>query len=60
VSAAVHLADGLGLECVAEGVEDADQARALAELGCSTAQGYYFARPMAPEAFAALLAPVVA
>jgi diguanylate cyclase (GGDEF)-like protein len=60
VSAVVRLADGLGLECVAEGVEDADQVRALAELGCSTAQGYYFARPMAPEAFAELLAPVVA
>ena len=45
---------------MAEGVEDADQAQRLAELGCSTAQGYHFARPMAPEALAELLAPVAA
>jgi diguanylate cyclase (GGDEF)-like protein len=59
VAAVVRLADGLGLECVAEGVEDAEQARSLTAMGCSTAQGYYFARPMAPDAVAALLTPVV-
>jgi EAL domain-containing protein (putative c-di-GMP-specific phosphodiesterase class I) len=60
VSAVVRLADGLGLECVAEGVEDAGQARALAALGCGLAQGYHFARPMPPEALRAALAPVAA
>jgi diguanylate cyclase (GGDEF)-like protein len=56
VSAVVRLAEGLGLDCVAEGVEHAEQAQALAEMGCSNAQGYFFAKPMAPEALAALLA----
>jgi diguanylate cyclase (GGDEF)-like protein len=59
VSAVVRLADGLGLECVAEGVENAAQAEALAALGCGTAQGYFFARPMAPEALADLLSASV-
>jgi diguanylate cyclase (GGDEF)-like protein len=49
VGAVVRLAAGLGLECVAEGVEDAEQAAALSALGCDVAQGYFFARPLAPE-----------
>ena len=59
ISAVVKLADGLGLECVAEGVEDATQAAVLMELGCGTGQGYHFARPMAPEALRELLRPAV-
>jgi len=34
---------------VAEGVETAEQARRLAQLGCRLAQGFYFASPMEPE-----------
>ena len=60
ISAVVRLAEGLGLECVAEGVEDAEQAAALSELGCGTAQGYHFARPMTAEALRELLRPPVA
>jgi diguanylate cyclase (GGDEF)-like protein len=56
IAAVVRLGTGLGLECVAEGVECAEQADALAALGCGSAQGYFFARPLAPEALAALLA----
>jgi EAL domain-containing protein (putative c-di-GMP-specific phosphodiesterase class I) len=59
VSAVVRLAEGLGLDCVAEGVEDAEQAEVLAGLGCASAQGYHFARPMAPGALAELLAGAV-
>ncbi|WP_445150525.1 putative bifunctional diguanylate cyclase/phosphodiesterase [Baekduia sp. Peel2402] len=59
ISAVVKLADGLGLECVAEGVEDAAQAAVLTELGCGTGQGYHFARPMPPEALRDLLRPRV-
>ncbi len=46
VEAMVKMAQALGLEVVAEGVETADQARTLAAMGCHLLQGYYFARPM--------------
>lgn len=44
--AIVRLAASLGMETVAEGVETADQLQAVADLGCSQAQGYLFAVPM--------------
>jgi EAL domain-containing protein (putative c-di-GMP-specific phosphodiesterase class I) len=34
------------LECVAEGVEDAQTAELLAKMGVEILQGYYFAKPM--------------
>jgi EAL domain-containing protein (putative c-di-GMP-specific phosphodiesterase class I) len=39
----------LGLEIVAEGVETAEQQRALEDIGFKYAQGYRFGRPMAPD-----------
>ncbi|HVS67324.1 MAG TPA: EAL domain-containing protein, partial [Mycobacteriales bacterium] len=45
VTAVIRLADSLGLETVAEGVERLDQARALVDLGCATGQGFLFGRP---------------
>jgi predicted signal transduction protein with EAL and GGDEF domain len=36
---------------VAEGVEDRATWDQLTELGCTSAQGYYLARPMAAERF---------
>lgn len=45
-----NLAHDLGLVVVAEGVETADQADQLRELGVDLAQGYHFGRPArAPE-----------
>jgi diguanylate cyclase len=41
------LAGTLRLDTVAEGVEQAGQARELAALGCRWAQGYHFSRPVA-------------
>jgi diguanylate cyclase len=55
----VALAHDLGLTLVAEGVEDAATATALAELGCDVAQGYAIARPMPVEAFLDWLAAPV-
>jgi diguanylate cyclase (GGDEF)-like protein len=52
----VRLVHELGLETVAEGVERADQRAHLQALGCRLAQGFFFARPMEPDAVAALLA----
>ncbi|GGK05193.1 hypothetical protein GCM10010123_38800 [Pilimelia anulata] len=49
VRTTVELARQLGLRVVAEGVETADQRAALVELGCTTAQGYHFFRPMPPD-----------
>jgi predicted signal transduction protein with EAL and GGDEF domain len=41
----VGLADGLGLEIVAEGVETSLQVEHLRALGCHYGQGYHFAKP---------------
>jgi EAL domain-containing protein (putative c-di-GMP-specific phosphodiesterase class I) len=46
VDAVVRLGASLGLETVAEGVEDATTAERLRDLGCKTAQGYLYGRPM--------------
>lgn len=50
VRATLSLARGLGLGVVAEGIETLQQARALADLGCHTVQGFLFARPMNADA----------
>ena len=44
--AMIALGRSLGLEVVAEGVEELDQLAALRELGCEAAQGYLFGRPV--------------
>lgn len=46
VGAIVAIADALGLEVTAEGVENQDQLASLKRLGCRRGQGFYFARPM--------------
>jgi diguanylate cyclase (GGDEF)-like protein/PAS domain S-box-containing protein len=50
VKAVLGLCADLGLDTVAEGVEEADQAEVLAEMGCVHAQGYFFGRPAALSA----------
>jgi diguanylate cyclase (GGDEF)-like protein len=52
VQAIVTMASALGLETVAEGVEDEVELGYLAEWGCTTAQGYLFAPPQPVGAFA--------
>ena len=49
VRSTIQLARSLGLNVVAEGIEDQRTADALGEIGCPYAQGYFFARP-APAA----------
>lgn len=49
VSAAIVLADALGFEVVAEGVETPEQLATLRRLGCGSAQGYYFGHPAPPD-----------
>ena len=55
VHSTIDLAHNLGLSVTAEGVEDADTARRLNELGCDYAQGYYFSRPIPANEFIELL-----
>lgn len=50
ISAMVSLGQSLALEIVVEGVETPEDAAILARLGCGTAQGYLFARPMPASA----------
>jgi diguanylate cyclase (GGDEF)-like protein/PAS domain S-box-containing protein len=52
----VGLAQGLGLEVVAEGIETEYQLAHLRNLGCQYAQGYLFSRPLASDAAGELLA----
>jgi diguanylate cyclase (GGDEF)-like protein/PAS domain S-box-containing protein len=44
VTAIVGLGHTLGMDVVAEGVETAEQAAALRNMGCEYAQGYYFSK----------------
>jgi diguanylate cyclase (GGDEF)-like protein/PAS domain S-box-containing protein len=42
----IDLADKLGMQVVAEGVETAHQLAILRRLGCATGQGYHWSRPV--------------
>ncbi|MGB0187694.1 MAG: putative bifunctional diguanylate cyclase/phosphodiesterase [Aequoribacter sp.] len=53
--AIIDMSHSLHSKVVAEGVETSLQVEALAALNCDAMQGYYFARPMAPEQFLAEL-----
>jgi EAL domain-containing protein (putative c-di-GMP-specific phosphodiesterase class I) len=45
----IDLARKLGLNSVAEGVEEDAALKALIDMGCDTAQGYYISRPIAAD-----------
>jgi len=55
VRSTVELAHNLGLEVLAEGVEDQDILVLLQNLGCDQAQGYHIGKPMPPKEFEKLL-----
>jgi EAL domain-containing protein (putative c-di-GMP-specific phosphodiesterase class I) len=50
VASIINLGKALGLTTLAEGVETEALWSELRSLGCDAAQGYYFARPLTPEA----------
>jgi EAL domain-containing protein (putative c-di-GMP-specific phosphodiesterase class I) len=56
VTAMIQITSGLHLQAVAEGVETAEQAETLYQLGYRFAQGYHFARPLPPAEIGARLA----
>jgi EAL domain-containing protein (putative c-di-GMP-specific phosphodiesterase class I)/GGDEF domain-containing protein len=51
----LSIARHLGLRCVAEGVENKQQAEFLQKRGCELAQGFYFYHPLKEEKFDQLL-----
>ena len=51
VRATVELGKNLGLQVVAEGVEDRETWDLLASYGCDEAQGYFFSRPIPADEF---------
>jgi EAL domain-containing protein (putative c-di-GMP-specific phosphodiesterase class I) len=59
VTAVVGLADSMGLETIAEGVERLDQLNALIKLGCHKFQGFLFSRPLPAEAADSLFTPTI-
>jgi EAL domain-containing protein (putative c-di-GMP-specific phosphodiesterase class I) len=53
VRSTINLAHELGLEVVAEGIEDEASLNVLRKLGCDYAQGYFISRPLEPANFMA-------
>lgn len=54
-AAIIDMGHALDLQVIAAGVETPEQAALLRKLGCDTAQGFHFAKPMSNEQFTALL-----
>ena len=55
VRATIDLAQSIGVDVVAEGVEDEATYQALRAMGCQYGQGYHFGRPMPPDDLDALV-----
>lgn len=49
--AIIVMAHSLGIQVVAEGIENQRQLDMLLEMGCDYGQGYYFSPPLSPSAF---------
>ena len=56
IASMIAMAHALGMRVVAEGIESRRQMQLLQTLGCDEGQGFYFSRPVAPEAHRAPLA----
>ncbi len=55
VKATIDIADSLGLDVVAEGIETEQELACLVELGCRKAQGFLLAKPMPCDRFVRLM-----
>ncbi|MBR2513314.1 MAG: EAL domain-containing protein [Halomonas sp.] len=58
VTAVLAMAEGMGLEVVAEGVETKEQCEFLVDAGCTQVQGFYFARPLPADELEQRWAPL--
>ena len=57
VASIVSMGRILGMQVVAEGVEEEAQVRKLRQIGCDYAQGYYYAKPLPFDNFIEFLSP---
>lgn len=51
VQSIIRLADSLGMQTVAEGIEDEMHVEMLRRFGCNSIQGFYYSRPLPLELF---------
>lgn len=42
----IGMVKDMGMKLIAEGVENVEQAKELAEMGCDFFQGYYYSKPI--------------
>jgi diguanylate cyclase (GGDEF)-like protein/PAS domain S-box-containing protein len=59
VKTIIHLAHGLGMKVVAEGVETMEQLTFLKQQNCNEIQGYLFSKPVSAAEFLKLLAKTI-
>jgi EAL domain-containing protein (putative c-di-GMP-specific phosphodiesterase class I) len=55
VKAVIEMARALGIRITAEGVETLEQQNWMRQLGCDSAQGYLFSRPLTSDEFTRIL-----
>jgi diguanylate cyclase (GGDEF)-like protein len=55
VQAVINLGRGLGMEIIAEGVENETEAATMRVFGCTAMQGFLFSKAVLPEAIASLV-----
>jgi len=60
VRVVIALAQSMGMQVQAEGIEQAEQARFLLDQSCDLGQGYWFGRPMPAQKLDWQCAPVIA
>lgn len=51
LASVIHMAKGLGIPSIVEGVETLEQIKHLKSLGCTMVQGYFYAKPMPMDEF---------
>lgn len=51
----INMVKALGIESVAEGVEEEQQYKYLHAIGCDVIQGYLFSKPLSPDEFESVL-----
>lgn len=51
LASVIHMAKGLGIPSIVEGVETLEQISHLKSLGCTMVQGYYYSKPMPESEF---------